>query len=250
MLQKRLGDVRVDLGTFVLFGTIADREWLIRIRDGRYEPYMISLFESVLHPGLTVLDAGAHIGLYSVLAGTRVGSEGAVISFEPNPVSFRLLHKNIRANGLEDRATCIDAALSESEGTSSLFFSDLDRDMSSLHRTDDHESSIDVRTVALDEFLPEGMAIDVIKIDIEGAEMAALRGMESVLKRNSQVVLFIECFPEGLIRAGSHPEEMLTFLRHKGFSVRVIDERERALRYIEKDHLSRGGFVNLCALRR
>ncbi|MCX6998460.1 MAG: FkbM family methyltransferase [Kiritimatiellaeota bacterium] len=163
--------------------------------SGDYEPHVASALGAVLRPDTRLLDLGANIGFFSLLAATRC-PHGRVFSLEPDPNNFRLLSASIALNGLDDRITA-----------------------SHVHGPQPH--FCEVRTVRLDELLAQE-TVDVIKLDIEGHEPLALRGAEGLLRRCRPVIL-MEFSPGNIINiARTRPKDLLTFLRDLGYRWQVI----------------------------
>lgn len=93
------------------------------ISFGKYEPETIALFRSYLKEGMTVVDIGANLGYFTVIAAGLVGPSGKVFSYEPDPHNFALLEKNVSVNGFKN-VTNFPVALSDRRGTRELFFGD------------------------------------------------------------------------------------------------------------------------------
>jgi FkbM family methyltransferase len=154
-------------------------------RMGVYDLTVAETLARLADPGETVVDAGANVGLMSNLLAYAVGASGRVVSFEPHPLIFDTLTRNVTRwhtvegiNVIEPRKAAVSATegvlplgvdpatFAENKGTASLE----DRDSA---------DSIDVRTVNLDRELPSG--IDVLKLDVEMHELEALRGAQALL---------------------------------------------------------------------
>lgn len=118
---------------------------------------------------------------------------------------------------------------------------------------------IPVRGISLDEFFSTHRLpapVDVIKIDIQGAEMLALRGMEQLLCQSPNLIMFSEFWPLGLSRFGSHARDYLSLLRYHGFQLYEIDEVSRSLRPVANEELLQrytpelGNYTNLLCVKR
>jgi len=90
------------------------------LRDGYFEPYETTLIESEIRPGDVVLDIGANIGYYTLIFARLVGERGRVYAFEPDPTNFRLLKKNVRANGYQN-VIFVKKAVADSSGSMPLY---------------------------------------------------------------------------------------------------------------------------------
>lgn len=186
----------------------------------RYEPETTQLFRSLIRPGMTVVDLGAHIGHYSLLAAQALGSHGTVYAFEPQPYNFMLLKKNIEANGYEDTIVPIPKAVARSSGTLELFVGKSNSRGASKYRTRHvGKSSVKVDTVSLDSFFSEigWPAVHLIKMDVEGAEEEVLKGMKELSRRNPEQKLIMEFAPENLRAANVSPGELFGALQGLGF---------------------------------
>ena len=192
--------------------------------EGFLERVETSLFKKSINKGATVIDIGAHIGYYTVLASDLVGRKGKVFAFEPDPKNYEVLVRNI--NELNN-VTAYQMAVSDRTGTLKLFIPPHDRGSSSLWTPDDAREQVEVNVVKLDDFLGNiDCPISVIKIDAEGSETTVLRGMHNIMVSND-LTIFIEFWPTGLRGAGTSPEELLNLLMGNGFNLYEIDERKR-----------------------
>ncbi len=219
--------------------------YLRELLGGR-EAYLVELLRDDARPGATVLDGGAHIGYLTLQAARAVGPAGRVIAVEPNPNTLAALRRNIDANPVGAPVTVVPVALGAAAGSGSLFVTPAG-DTSSLQPPgiEAREVPVDVRTV--DE-LVDGDPVDVVKLDLEGSEVEALRGMRRLIGR-SRPTIFVECNPEALTAAGTSVDELLGELVAYDYDVRWIDERGRALRSVET--APRDDYVNLrCTPRR
>lgn len=154
-------------------------------RTGVYDLTVAETLARLADPGETAIDAGANVGLMSSLLAHAVGSTGRVVSFEPHPMIFETLSRNVELWAREEQITMIDArqaAVSASAGTLPLAV-DPDtfahnKGTASLEH-DDHTNATTVRTIRLgDEF---SAPIGVLKLDVEMHELAALEGAEALL---------------------------------------------------------------------
>jgi FkbM family methyltransferase len=225
-VRRLVGEMTVRQDGYVLGGDLDHWELLEQLRRGAFERQTRQRFSEAVRPGATVLDLGAHIGAYTLLAAALVGPSGRVIAFEPDPRSFAWLRRNIRRNRCR-HVTPIQQAVADRSGSATLFSHPLDPSQNSLHAFASPRASVAVETVALDARLPAAR-VDVVKMDIEGGEVRALQGMQALLEANPAVTLFVELNPAALRRAGSSGEELVAWLRQAGFRVARLDERYRA----------------------
>lgn len=193
---------------------------------GGYEPATTSVFQELVQPGMTVVDAGAHVGYFTLLAAGLVGETGRVYAFEPEPENYALLVKNVEVNGYRN-VVCLQRAVSNKPGDAKLFVG-RDSGGHSLYPPVRRVTTwgIPIETTSLDDFFrKEGWPpVHLIKMDIEGAEWFALEGMREVVRQSNNLKLIVEFFPDHIRAAGVEPAALLNRLQHMGFSIRVIDE--------------------------
>lgn len=150
-----------------------------RMQFREYEPGTRAAFARLARISSAVVDVGAYAGLYSLIAATA-NPECSVVAFEPNPATFRLLERNVGVNELGSRVHALQLGLADSNGDV-LLFGASDESASttaSLVQPLDEttsEAATRVRVTRLDE-IPTVHPIDLIKIDVEGGEVSALRG--------------------------------------------------------------------------
>ncbi len=207
-----------------------------------WEPGGTSVFKAVVRPGMTVIDAGAHVGYYSTLAAELVGPTGKVIAFEPEPRSRSMLNKSIKENDYGN-VLVVPTALSDTSGEVDLitnsdsapeFFS-----ISKFRGTQNQKRR--VPTTTLDEFLADDLHVDFIKIDIEGAELAAFAGMKEILDSNPDLKILMEWVPEDYRANGYDPVQFIRTMFHKGYNAWRVDFRSEAL-----VQLSLSAAIELC----
>jgi FkbM family methyltransferase len=193
--------------------------------SGTWEPGVTHLFESLLQPGMVVVDAGAHIGYFSLLAARRVGPTGKVFAFEPAPSNFGLLVKNIEINGYRNIIMPVRKAILDKTGTTNLLLRP-DSVGHSIHpeTLGKGETVVEVEATTLDDFFAAQRwpAVHLVKMDIEGAEPAAFRGMTELLERNRTLYVIVEYIPLVLRRAGEDPFEFLTEIRNLRLKIYFI----------------------------
>jgi FkbM family methyltransferase len=201
-----------------------------------YEPEVTRLFERTLRGGMVVVDVGAYIGYYTVLASRLVGASGRIYAFEPNPLAVEYLKRNIEGNSCRNVVAIAMAVLDKSERAHLV--SDPAGPESFIVRADTTGvQSLDVPTVSLDEFAEgEGWpAIDLVKMDIEGSEVPALRGMRRLSDRSSKLQLIVEYNPPAMARAGLARDSLRDVLVELGF--RRCYVIERGMQLVEGDIL-------------
>lgn len=192
---------------------------------GTYEAGLRRVFEQFIKSGMTVVDVGANIGIYTLLAARKTGSKGRVYAFEPEHANFELLEKNVELNEYS-HVTTIPMALSDKHGQAQIYLSASGNGSHSMYRNDAvTDNTENIQCVSFDEFWEaEGRpTIHFIKMDIEGAEAAVLRGMDRFLHATDALTMVLEFYPGGLRAAGSPPDEFLANVSARGFRLQVID---------------------------
>jgi FkbM family methyltransferase len=241
----RYGRVSVEVDGITVGGVAAHAHYLRELRDDARERHMAELFAQAVPAGGLVLDVGAHLGYFTLLA-ARAGAD--VIAVEPNPRTLELLRANVRANGVEPRVTIVPAALAATPGRRRFHVS-LAGDTSSLHGQEDTVADVEVEVTTADAIVA-GRAVDVIKIDVEGGELDALAGMAGTIAAASPGVrVFTECNPDALARAGASAAVLIARLRELGLEPAVIDETTHELRPAEGDPAAGRHYVNLVCRR-
>lgn len=197
--------------------------------NGIYEPLTTDLVRAKIAAGDVVLDIGANIGYYTLIFAKCVGPQGRVVAFEPEPGNFSLLQENVAANGYRN-VSLFRLAVSDRAGRARLYLDGENAGDSRMYDSHDGRPSVDVETVRLDDHLGSSLGrIDLIKMDIQGAEPAALRGMLGLLEKHRGVKLVVEFWPYGLRLAGANAGEFLQTLCRAGFDLWNLDERRGAL---------------------
>ena len=153
---------------------------------------IFDFLKSFLQKGMVYVDVGANIGSHAINAGRLVGDGGSVFAFEADPDTYHLLSDNIKANGLRNivlRQTCV----SDQVGTLSFY---KHRDSAKSSIVDRGEKlSVTLPSDTLDNLIPANTKIDVLKVDVEGAELSVLRGARAIFKdQRRPSVVIIEVF--------------------------------------------------------
>lgn len=197
---------------------------------GAHDPFEIEVFRRAIKPGMTVIDIGANIGYYTVIAAGRAGPQGRVIAYEPEEKNFNLLRKNLESNGFF-WATPVKEAVSDRAGTRTFYMALKHTGIHSLVNNRNFSRETEVVCDTLDHSLEKlGVKkVDVIKMDIEGFEIMALEGMRKTIGQNDKLVMFLEFYPQAIVRLGKEPVSYLYALRDLGLSLTVIDEDAREL---------------------
>ena len=227
---KRILPVTAPVGDAVLEINPEDAVISGSLAFGVYEPFETKIFRKTVKPGMTVVDIGANIGYYAVMAGMGTGPTGKVIAYEPDPTNMSFLQKNFKRNGI-NHAVTVQKAVSDRAGTATFYLTGNNKGTHSLVNNRGVAHSLTVETDTLDRSLRElGInKVDILKIDIEGAEPLALLGMTGTLTANPDLIIFTEFYPRAIRRLGNEPIDFLNKLHDLGFSIRIIDEDKKIL---------------------
>ena len=177
------------------------------------------LLQSLVKPGMTVLDIGANQGLYSVLLSRLVGPHGCVLSFEPETDMYSALIRNLQANECKN-VTAIPKAVGASSGELVLSRSLVHGGDNRLVRNRAGVSQMCRNAAAVVDSIDNLLGdrpVHFMKIDVQGWEADVFRGMSRCLERNRDVIVFFEFWPKGLIAAGSDPAGFLREILARGF---------------------------------
>src|SRR6184192_1591404 len=175
------------------------------------------LLRKILFQGAVVVDVGANIGIYSRFLSRCVGPTGLVHSFEPSPDNFRRLCAATRDLS---NVRLTQAAVGERSGECKLYVSDkLNVDHRAYKADGDSRRAIPTEMVTLNDYFKPGQRVDLIKIDIQGYELHALRGANRVLADNPNAKLLLEFWPYGLKQAGANWIELIDTLERKNMAV-------------------------------
>jgi len=203
--------------------------------SGLYEPATMAVLQRILTPGAVFVDAGAHIGAFTLFAATLVGPFGRVISFEPSPREYSSLERNVALNRLPN-VTLNQEALYNGSGEHTLLVAE---PSSSGHNTLGSKlpyagvevvERVTIRTTALDEVLRKQRIsrLDAIKLDVEGSECPALEGARDILC-SLHPALIVELNRSALHSNGYSAEELERLLRAFNYRLWRIEDATPAL---------------------
>lgn len=182
---------------------------LIVHRD--WEPDLSRLFLNSLNPSSVVVDVGANFGYFSCLAAYKIGRSGTgqVWSFEPNPRLVPLLEDNCwRINWSIAPIHLRPHAVGAENGKVTLSVPRHGAANASLTMSGDHDQ-VEVEMVVLDEVIPTDLAVDLMKIDVEGHELAVLRGARQLVDRSPDLHIVMEWSLDQLMAANTSADDML-----------------------------------------
>lgn len=191
-----------------------------------HEPLATKLFKNELKDGMYEVDIGSNIGYYALLAGMLVGPKGRVIAIEPEPNNYALLKMNVHNNNIENIET-VQCAIGNKDGASEFYLTEASNTNSLIApRTGRIVSSIQVRTRKLDTLIKDYKVphIDFIRMDIEGGEIIAIKGMQTILKRyKPKVLVELHCDVAG----SDAIKNLLSLFIRFGYQVDCILDRDK-----------------------
>jgi FkbM family methyltransferase len=214
--------VRCTVGGVELLADAADAAVTPGLRAGDYEPHLTAAFERYCRPGMTVVDVGANLGYYSLLAARLVGAAGRVVALEPNSENCRLLLSSMRLGGVRN-VEVIPVACDTTTGWA--YYSTHVGSNGGL--VDDGDllgrPGVVVPTFRLDDVVSG--PVHVLKLDVEGAEGRVVQGATRILERERPIVT-TELKEEMLVRV-SHMSlsEYLGFFEARGYAPIMLDKR-------------------------
>ncbi|WP_343574918.1 FkbM family methyltransferase [Pseudomonas sp.] len=211
---------------------------------GYYNREIVALLNRLITPGMVIIDIGANIGEITLVAANRTTSAGRVIAFEPMKSIADQLEENIVKNALP-WATAVRLGISDQMGEAHIYESagdcqsnELNRGLGTLYPIQaGARPSQTISLTTLDRYIEEHPVerLDIIKIDIEGAELACLKGATTVLNQYRPMII-IEIQSETAANAGYEQSEILRFLSGIGYGFQRIGANG-VLEHIDQDSL-------------
>ncbi|MGB7539389.1 MAG: FkbM family methyltransferase [Anaerolineales bacterium] len=203
----------------ILQGPLRGKKWIAGSGNhgywlGSYEMEKCTRFAVAVPAGGVVFDLGGNVGYYTLISAVRAGPRGRVFVFEPLPRNLDFLRRHLALNRIGN-VTVIDAAVADRSGT--VRFAE---DASTSKGRIGESGTLEVRSIALDDWIEEGLlpAPDLIKIDIEGAELLALRGARRMLAA-SHPPIFLST------HSGTVHKACLAFLESLAYRAIPLDKR-------------------------
>lgn len=209
----------------------------------RFDPVEQAFMDAYLRPGDHVVDVGANVGLYALWAAALTAPDGVVHAFEAAPGTVARLSENVALNGLEERIEVHPTAVSDSVGEVE-FFVDFDVSNGIATSTSDRSRSRTAVVPAVDLDSSLGTVdFALAKIDVEGAELAALNGWAQSLRRGSPPVLLIELLEGQLQRQDTSVAEVVELLGQLGFALYQFDPDDSRLMAVDVADVSGGNAI-------
>ncbi len=202
--------------------------WLLA--DGLWESHITGWMHDFLEPGSVMVDVGANIGYFTLLAARRVGPTGRVVAIEAHPRLVQILRRNVAVNGHLETTTVHHMAAWSGPDRLRMHLRTHFAANSSLGSFGgvadlaDTEETVEVEAKELDSVLADLERIDLIKVDIEGSEVQAFRGLTRTLERHPLVTIEFEWAPLQIEMVGDQPIRLLHFLEERDFKFRSMED--------------------------
>ncbi len=218
----------IQLGNFLYKHAFVLYEPMYSAFKNKQDAYEIQMLRKHIKKGQVVLDIGANIGYYAKILSRLVGSDGQVYCFEPDAKNFKHLQHGV---GNLNNVIINQKAVSSKTETLKIYTS---KELNVDHRThkpEQYDQELNIDAVSIDDYLKSlnQSDIDFIKIDIQGFEMQAIKGMENTLKNNPKIKIISEFWPYGLKAAGSSVSEYFTYLSNLGFKIELLQKNSLSL---------------------
>ena len=175
-----------------IFLNLHESATMVQRAMGAYEPAKHALIRKHLRPGMTFIDVGANKGDFTLLAARLAGKSGTVISIEPEPENYSILHRSIALNDYGN-IRALQIALSDRDGTATMQIGPT----SGAHTLSPEFNglrTVEVPTKTLDGIVAEQRleSVDMIKIDVQGLELAVLHGASETLRANPRIIVLLD----------------------------------------------------------
>jgi FkbM family methyltransferase len=228
-------------------------------RDRIWEPFETEIFCRLCKPGDFVLDLGANIGWYTVIASRLTGNVGKIVSFEPDLTNLTLLNKNVAMSGGVAAVEIMNIALGDREENGKLFISENNLGDHRLFSDGTQRETLDVQVKTLDSFFAKSIhKPTIVKSDTQGSEARILRGAANLFEEGWRPILILEFWPFGLVNSGDDPLELWKWLISLEYILYELSEGYPKLVPLTEDRLHTRissdispdsmGFINLLCL--
>ena len=214
------------------------------------EPGTRRILQMITPPEGCAIDVGASVGLHTLALARSIGPSGRLFAFEAEPRLERFLRRTLHANGLHQVSLHMLAAgdknskatfhVAKTIGHSSLY---------ALESDDQEREAVEVEIRRLDDVIGKDVLVDVIKIDVEGAELDVLKGAEQILQRSRECAIVAELGPSHLKRIGTSLEEWVAAFTKEGFQGFAIEEPFGTVKPLDLEWLARQHSVNMLFVR-
>jgi polyisoprenyl-phosphate glycosyltransferase len=207
----------------------------IALLDGTYESQELAVLSDLTSTAEVIFDVGANVGWYAIQLAGGAFSNSKIFCFEPVPSTRAKLSRNIRLNSLEDRIKVFDFGLSDKGGTAQFFLPEASGSVAASAKNLHPEEPVvqlEVRLETLDEVVAREQIdrVDLVKCDVEGAELSVLRGAMRVIERDKPI-FFLEMLRKWARQFDYHPNDIIHLLAASGYRCWAVGDH--ALREID-----------------
>ncbi|MDR6857570.1 FkbM family methyltransferase [Variovorax guangxiensis] len=220
------GEVLVRTSVGYLLCAASDYPLLATLIDvGELEAGTRQLIQRLVRPGETFVDIGANVGMHTLAAASAMQGRGRIVAFEPHPVTHGLLRKSLMLNGFTALAETHQAAVSNHTGRMPLHLGSTSghHSLYPLEGEQPAASTVEVPLLRLDDTIAADLPVDLIKIDVEGAELDVLDGAAATIGRNHDIALIVEFGFSHLRRTGHSTQDWLLAFEKFGFAFQAIE---------------------------
>jgi len=201
------------------------------------DPSITHLIKHEVKSGMKVFDVGSNIGETTCLFSKQVGNSGHVYAFEPDPSLFKILKENIKLNNLQN-VSLYPLAISDQKSIGSLCINKIQDGDNRLNSKTMDSNSVKVEIITIDDFCTDNNILpDFIKLDIQGSEPNALRGMKQIVLKNPNIKLLTEFYPSAITDIGSSPKFFLEKLQEMGFLIKQVTKNKNKLQSASTEKL-------------
>ena len=205
------------------------------MNSNTWEPYVTKIFIPYAEKSQLVLDLGANLGYYTLIAAGVLGRKGKVVAFEPTNFNFNLIKKNVEANHLNN-VVLEKKAVGDKNGKKFIYLNPENYGDNRMYVSGDVMKKETIWMTTLDQYFSDlKTSIDLIKMDIQGYELRALQGAKVLLGKKKIKVIISELWPRGMKMVGDKWEDYIKYLKLSGFKIYQVDEEhERLITFSEK----------------
>jgi FkbM family methyltransferase len=212
--------------------------WSRYYRDG-YEKDTFDFFKKNSRNGNTILDIGAHIGLYGVPLSKCAGENGKVFCFEPTPATYSILVKTIALNKCKN-VTPVNAAVSDKPGTVRFNLtsgSGEGSNANSIVTSARMVASVEIKACSIDDFRKRnGLKVDIIKMDVEGAELLALQGGIETFQQDRPLCI-LALHPDSIQNFGHSLKQIWDLIKQYNYMVIYHGSEMKESKFITSGNL-------------
>ncbi len=204
--------------------------WFLKLMMlARRDPAETCVTKALVRRGDTVMDIGANYGWYTTLMSKLVGSSGQVHAFEAAPTTMELLRRNCKENGVGNEVFLNNVALGSAPGTATIHVPRQHGGASLKPYYDEPTEKHEVPVITLDSYVAEKKlgGVKFVKMDVEGSELAVLKGATSLMKSQHPPIWLMEVSRVASGPFGYTPEELTAYLSDHGYDVCQVLEKPR-----------------------